>query len=240
MTSFHIWFEQIITCSRILCFIIILVSLLIHHFYFTPYSVLTVTSFSGSIPSSHHHYTSRHEFDFSSLHHHCYHVYSRHLQVHGSRYFLYMLHFIHEGMGFDHWVFGPSFPSFLSPYHLSLRYVPCLKTTPRPWHHTLCLIALMWAILEIDSRAFWLWWTGSYGMSLHWGIAISKSFIIGWPLCRGILFSVDDGFLSHVHSLEDIRCPFFHIRAWDMIGAFHLVYFTQGHTPFDRWWFFLA
>ena len=23
----------------------------------------------------------------------------------------------------------------------------------------------------------------------------------------------------------------FHIRAWDMIGAFHLVYFTQGHTP---------
>ena len=24
----------------------------------------------------------------------------------------------------------------------------------------------------------------------------------------------------------------FHIGAWDMIGAFHLVYFTQGHTPF--------
>ena len=45
----------------------------------------------------------------------CYHVHSRHPQVHGSRYFLYILHFIHEGMGFDHWVFGPSFPSFLSP-----------------------------------------------------------------------------------------------------------------------------
>ena len=25
---------------------------------------------------------------------------------------------------------------------------------------------------------------------------------------------------------------FLHIGAWDMIGAFHLVYFTQGHTPF--------
>ena len=135
-----------------------------------------MTSFLGLIPSSHHHYTSRHQFDFSSLHHHCYHVHSRHLQVHGSRYFLYMLHFIHEGMGFDHWVFGPSFPSFLSPYHLSLRYVLSLKTTLRPWHHTLCLIALMWAILGIDSRAFWLWWIRSYGMTLHWGIAISESF----------------------------------------------------------------
>ena len=40
-------------------------------------------------------------------------------------------------------------------------------------HHALCWIALMWAVLGIDSRAFWLWWTGSYGMSLHWGIAIS-------------------------------------------------------------------
>ena len=30
---------------------------------------------------------------------------------------------------------------------------------------------------------------------------------------------------------------FLHIGAWDMIGAFHLVYFTQGHTPFGRWWF---
>ena len=29
---------------------------------------------------------------------------------------------------FYHWVFGPSFPSFLLPYHLSLYYVPCLKT----------------------------------------------------------------------------------------------------------------
>ena len=60
---------------------------------------------------------------------------------------------------------------------------------------------------------------------------LREFFSIGWPLCRGILFSVDDGFLSHV---------FFHIGAWDMIGTFHLVYFTQGHTPFGRWWFFLG
>ena len=37
---------------------------------------------------------------FSSLHHYYYHVHVRHPQVHGSRDFLYMLHFIHEGMGF--------------------------------------------------------------------------------------------------------------------------------------------
>ena len=131
-----------------------------------------------------------------------------------------MLHFIHEGMGFDHWVFGPSFPSFLSPYHPSLRYVPCLKTTLRPWHHTLCLLALMWAILGIDSGAFCSWWTRSYGMTLHWGIAISESFFsIGWPLCRGIFFSVDDGFLSHVHSSEDIWCLFSH---WSMRHDYYI------------------
>ena len=148
-----------------------------------------------------------------------------------------MLHFIHEGMGFDHWVFGPSFPSFLSPYHLSLRYVLSLKTTLRPWHHTLCLIALMWAILGIDLGAFWSWWTMSYGMALHWGIAISESF---FP---------DDHYVEAYfsQSMMDFWAMFiprrildvlFHIGAWDMIGTFHLVYFTQGHTFFSRWWFF--
>ena len=32
----------------------------------------------------------------------------------------------------DHWVFEPSFPSFLSPYHPGLCYVTCLKTTLKP------------------------------------------------------------------------------------------------------------
>ena len=57
---------------------------------------------------------------------------------------LYMLHFIYEGMSFDHWVFGPSFLSFLLPYHLSLRYVPCLKTTLRPWDQMSSLTAFTW------------------------------------------------------------------------------------------------
>ena len=125
----------------------------IHSLCFTSYSFLTATHFRFST-------------FFASLLHisllvrfylllpHWYYIRIGHLQVHGSRDFLYMLHFIHEGMGFDHWVFEPSFPSFLSPYHPSLHYVLSLKTTLRPWHHTLCLIALMWGILRIGSRAF--------------------------------------------------------------------------------------
>ena len=46
-----------------------------------------------------------------------------------------------RGYRFDHWVFEPSFPSFLSPYHPGLRYVPCLKTTLRPWDQMLSLTA---------------------------------------------------------------------------------------------------
>ena len=38
--------------------------------------------------------------------------------------------------------------------------------------------------------------------------------------------------------LGGYQMSFFHIRAWDMIDTFHLEYFTQGHTPFSRWWVF--
>ena len=58
--------------------------------------------------------------------------------------FLYMLHFIHEGMSFDHWVFEPSFPSFLLPYHPSLHYVMCLKITLRPWDQMSSSTAPTW------------------------------------------------------------------------------------------------
>ena len=81
---------------------------------------------------------------FSSLPHYCYHIHIGHPRVHGSWDFLYMLHFIHEGMGFYHWVVGPSFISFLSPYHPSLHYVSCLKTTLRPWDQMSSSIAPTW------------------------------------------------------------------------------------------------
>ena len=81
---------------------------------------------------------------FSSSPHYRCHVHVGHIRVHGSRAFLYILHFIHEGMSFDHWVFRPSFLSFLLPYHPSLRYVPCLKTTLRPWDQMSSLTTSAW------------------------------------------------------------------------------------------------
>ena len=101
------------------------------------------------------------------LHHRYIHI--RHPQIHGIWHSLHILHFIHKGMGFHIGIIEPSFHSFFSPYYLSLHYVLNLKTTLKPWHHTLCLITLMWAMLRIGLRALWLWlwWTRSYGMTPH-------------------------------------------------------------------------
>ena len=84
----------------------------------------------------------------------------------------YALHLMHEGYeDYIIRIFEPSFLSFFSPYYLSLRYVPCLKTTLRLWLHTLCLMAHTWAILEIGWRLFLgAWWMGSWGDRLHWGL----------------------------------------------------------------------
>ena len=99
---------------------------------------------SGLILTSHHHYTYHYQFILLHLSPCRHHIHVRHPQVHGSWDSLYMLHFIYEGMSFDHWVFEPSFLSFLSPYHLGLRYVPCLKTTLRPRDQTLSLTVFTW------------------------------------------------------------------------------------------------
>ena len=104
--------------------------------YSDPYS-----QFDTSCVSSLHISLSDH---FSSSPRYWYHIHVGHIQVHGSRASLYILHFIHKGMSFDHWVFGSSFPSFLSPYHPSLRYVPCLKTTLRPWDQMSSSTASAW------------------------------------------------------------------------------------------------
>ena len=55
---------------------------------------------SGLILSSHHHYTYHYQFILLHLYPHRHHIHVRHSQVHGSRDLLYMLHFIHEGIGF--------------------------------------------------------------------------------------------------------------------------------------------
>ena len=155
------WLHSTLDLSRSLLHFVLFASLsssfllLTYSICFISYSFLTATHFRfGTFFASLLHTLL--PIRFSLLLHHWYYICIGHPQVHRSRDFLHMLHFIHEGMGFDHWVFEPNFPSFLSPYHPSIRYVLSLKTTLRPWHHTLGLIALMWAILGIGSRAVWL------------------------------------------------------------------------------------
>ena len=65
--------------------------------------------------------------------------------------------FYTRGYGVYHWVFESCFLSFLSPYYLSLRYVPGLKTTLRPRYHALYFDSSHVAILGIGWRALWLW-----------------------------------------------------------------------------------
>ena len=69
---------------------------------------------------------------FSLLPHYYYYIHIGHPQVHSSRDILYMLHFIHEGLGFDLRYLGLVFLHF---YCLitSLHFFMCLKTTMRPW-----------------------------------------------------------------------------------------------------------
>ena len=74
--------------------------LLIHHFRFTPCSYLTVTHFRFDIFLASFLRISLSVW-FASSSHYWYYIHIGHPQVHGSRAFLYMLHFIHEGMGFS-------------------------------------------------------------------------------------------------------------------------------------------
>ena len=147
-------------------------SLPIHCFHSTFKLFLTVTHFSGLIFFSHHHYTSHYQFDLFHLSPHRHYVHFRHHWVPGSWDLLYLLHFIQEGMSFDHWVFRPGFPSFQSPYHLSLRYILCLKTTLRPWDQISSSATSAWTGVW-DSVAIWIsscfffweipfWWLDSF------------------------------------------------------------------------------
>ena len=59
---------------------------------------------------------------------------------------------------FNHWVFEPSFLSFLLPYHPSLHYVLCLKTILRLWDQmsssTASTLTGIWDLVDI--------WISSY------------------------------------------------------------------------------
>ena len=116
-------------------------SLLIHHFHFTTYSVLTVTSSLGLILSSHHHYTSRHQFDFL----HCIII----VTMFTVGILRSMAHRIYYTCCISYtraWVVIIGYLSLVSLrfYHPSLHYIPCLKTTLRPWDQISSSMASIW------------------------------------------------------------------------------------------------
>ena len=107
----------------------------------------------------------------------------------------YASHHIHEGYGdYIIRIFESSFLSFLSHYYLSLRYVLCLKTTPRPWLHTLCLTAHTWVILEIGGRLLLgAWWMRSYDMI----------YIVAYPFYQRWIFEMMWSTLGHSPLIDD-------------------------------------
>ena len=143
-TSLHVWFELITTSLCVSCFIIILVFTSVSSFS------LHLLFFSYSDPSRVWYFL---------------HIIITHLIISLTCFICFLIDIVFtvgtcrsmaHGIFYTccilytrawvsvHWVFGPSFPSFLSPYHPSLRYVPCLKTTLRPWNQTSSLIASTW------------------------------------------------------------------------------------------------
>ena len=117
-------FLLFVPCSTIILIIIFDPSHLFHMFVLFLHISLLIRS-SSFFP--YHHY-----------------IHIGHPQVHGSRDFLYICIFIHEGMSFDHWVFEPSFLSFLLPYHPNLHFVLCFETTLRPWDQMSSLTVSTW------------------------------------------------------------------------------------------------
>ena len=144
MTSLHVWFELITTPFYVICFIIILIfasdSLFSLHVLFFSYSNPSRVWYSLHIIITH---VTISSFCFICLLINI--IFTLGIirsMAHGIHYtccISYMRVWV-----FYHWVFEPSFPSFLSPYHLSLRYVPCLKTTLRPWDQMSSLTASTW------------------------------------------------------------------------------------------------
>ncbi|WKA02256.1 hypothetical protein VitviT2T_020468 [Vitis vinifera] len=67
-----------------------------------------------------------------------------------------------------------SFLSFLSPYHLGLRYVPCLKTTLRPWDQMSSSAASTWTEpSSLLSLAFSAIIVLSFGIQSHHRFSVS-------------------------------------------------------------------
>ena len=145
MASLHVWSESITTFLHIFIVPLSFLSLLVIHLipftsYFSPYSNPSRVWYSLRIIITHITISS---FCFICL---LIDIISTlgilKSMAHGT-YYTCCISYMRAWFS-DHWVFEPSFYSFLLPYHPSLRYVPCLKTTLRPWDQMSSLTASTW------------------------------------------------------------------------------------------------
>ncbi|KAL6345372.1 hypothetical protein AAG906_015855 [Vitis piasezkii] len=140
-------------------------------------------------------------FDLFHLSPHRHYVHIRHHWVHGSRDLLYLLHFIHEGMGFDHRVFELSFLRFYHP--ITLAYVtsagPYREPSSRPALRCLDVVifpsrdtSLIWPLLTRSARF------------IFFDIVV----IPGWGYLRCLDFPRDRSLTcpSRLPSLAEIYC----------------------------------
>ena len=134
----------------------------------------------------------------------------------------YALHLMYEGYGdYIIRIFEPNLLLFLSPYYPSLHYVPCLKTTLRPWLHIVfnsSHVGNTWDWLEIIS---WIMMDGE----------LRRWITLGHPPLTSDGFSeVMWSTLGHTPLIND---SFFRDGAFHRgIVSFHLGYDGLG----DVWW----
>ena len=188
MTSLHVWSGSIITPFGVICFIIIILvfvsdSSFSLHLLFFSYSDPSRVWYLIHIIITH--------LTISLIRFICFLIYLMFTVgtigslAHGI-YYTCCISYMRAWV-FDHWVFGPSFPSFLSPQHPNLRYVPCLKTTLRPWDQMSSSTASAWAgvwdlvAFYISSCSFFweapFWWSDSFQLCLDY---LDHAFVDGW------------------------------------------------------------
>ena len=127
-TPYLIWVDHHFS-SYIHCFVFILVITCDSSHSLHPLVLFLHWPIPGLIFPLHHSYASHYQFDL--LHHliiDIIFIFSTFRSMVHELFYTCCILYIRAWV-FYHWVFGPSFPSFLLTYHPSLRYVPCLKTT---------------------------------------------------------------------------------------------------------------
>ncbi|KAL6310844.1 hypothetical protein AAG906_036893 [Vitis piasezkii] len=136
----------------------------------------------------------------------------------------------------DHRVFGPSFLSFLLPYHPSLRYVPCLKTTLRPWDQMSPLMPLLGqfvfglpgSFMDPHRSARSLSLTGYFTETWTWSLPY------GAPEIHPASSALLDTWMPPCLSIWEVTCAMMDDFMTFVLGLSRPFDAILGHIPFRR------